>query len=185
MATNYLIFSCTYFRGLDLIISNYRKCPSACQTRTVTATPSAEYLMSGSESEKSSESRKAPQPRAEPLNSLPTSDPAAEKDHQRLPRRPVTVGQIPSRAVVFPSDFQQTTTVDKRGSFALSLDPGSFCIFYNHMNHGPKYNFAPSLAFREVTGDGACWSLMILRNSRKVIQLWAALRCIKSPDLVL
>ena len=31
------------------------------------------------------ESRKASRPRAEPLNSLPTSDPAAEKDQERAP----------------------------------------------------------------------------------------------------
>lgn len=45
MATNYLIFSCTNFHGLDLIISNYHKCPSAFQTCTVTVIPSTKYFM--------------------------------------------------------------------------------------------------------------------------------------------
>ena len=125
------------------------------------------WCQAQNQTEKSSESRKPSQPRAEPLHGLPTSDPAAEKDHEWLRLRPVMVGQILSRAVVFLSNSPQMTTVHKRGFFALSLNPGSFRKFYNLMNHGPKYNFAPSLAFREVIGDGAYWSLTIPRNPEK------------------
>lgn len=125
------------------------------------------WCQAQNQTEKSSESRKPSQPRAEPLHGLPTSDLAAEKDNERLRLRPVTVSQILPRAGVFPSDSPQTTTVHKRGFFALSLNPGSFWIFYNRTNQGPKYNFAPSLAFREVIGDGACWSLTIPRNPEK------------------
>lgn len=96
------------------------------------------WCQAQNQTEKRSESRKPSQPRAEPLHGLLTSDPAAERDHEWLPLRPVTVGQILSRAAVFLPDFPQTTTVGKRGFFALSLNPGSFCMFYNHMNHSPK-----------------------------------------------
>lgn len=83
------------------------------------------------------------------------------------------------------ADFTQTTTIDVRGFFAVSLDCGSFCIFYSRVNRGPKYNFVSSPAFGEVTGDDTCWNLIIPRSPRSLVQLWAALLGIKHPESIL
>ena len=185
MATNYLIFSCTYFRDLDLIISNYHKCSSACQACTVTATPSAEYLMSGSESNREELSHaRLPGPGL----SHSTAFPPLILQQRRTRSGPPAPGHGRSDSIASRCLSLQLPTNDHSGQerfLSSSSDPGSFYIFYNHMNRGPRYNFAPSLTFRGITGDGACWSVMIPKNPGKVTQLWAALRGIKSPDLVL
>lgn len=131
------------------------------------------------------ESRKASRPRAEPLNSLPTCDPAAEKG-QEGPLAPAP-GHGRSDSIASRCLSLRLPTNDHSGQerfVSSSLDPGSLCIFYNRMNLGPRYKFAPSLAFRGVTGDGACWSVTVPRNPGKVTQLWAALQGMKPPDSV-
>ena len=149
------------------------------------------YVHAQNQREQSSKSLTSSQPRAaEPFNNLQTSYPATEKDYEWLILFLIVVGQILSYGLLsfllkISADFTQTTTIDVRGFFAISLDRGSFCIFYNRMNRGPKYNFVSSPAFGEVTGDDSCWNLIIPRSPRSLVQLWASLLGIKHPESML